>query len=82
MHTGLGEENWYRKKYEKHRREALEDRYDFTDEELEKYEVEFPLGAGRTDETFYKVKQFPFPTDLSVRSRKTIDIRKVPRLGV
>lgn len=70
------------KRYERHRRRGMENRYKYDDDYLEKYDVDFPLGAGKTKDSTFEVKQFPFPTDQSVRDRKTIDIRKVPRLGI
>lgn len=70
------------KRYQKRKCRGMEDRYKYDDDYLEKYDVEYPWGAGRTKDSTYEVQQFPFPTDQSVRDRKTIDIRKVPRLGI
>jgi len=82
MLTGLGDDYWMRKKYEDRRRKGLENRYAYDSAYLTKYGIEYPLGSGRTKDSTYQIKQFPFPTDQSIRQRKTIDIRKIPRLGI
>ena len=83
MKCGLGNSQyWMRCDYEKKRRKALERRDKYDDEYLDKVEVEFPLGGNKTNYHAYQIKQFPFPSNEKVRSRKTIDFRKVPWLGI
>ena len=80
---GIGEDQEFLTyDYLKNRRKGLEDRDKLTAAERTQYDISGADGGGRTDPDRYEIKQFPFPTDPSIRSKKTIDVRKVmPELG-
>jgi len=78
MISGKGSQAWITYSYQLKRCKALKNRKSFTQSELEKLEVDFPLGGGRTNPVTYKIKQFPFPTR---DKRRTIDIRTLPWIG-
>lgn len=78
MLHGKGDQYWMTKRYEQKRLKALEWRFRFSDEQLEDYDVEEPLGDGRYYYRVWRRKQMPFP----YRNKKYVDIRKVdPRIG-
>ena len=82
MLHGKGPQYWMTKKYERLRRNALEDRTRYTDSELTELEIDEFDGRGKTDVDTYTVKQDPFPVDASIRSKKNIDIRRAhPEIG-
>ena len=82
MLTGKGTQAFLTKDYEDNRRKGLLDKTKLTAAERTTYEISGADGGGRTDPDTYEIKQFPFPTDTSIRPRKTIDVRKVmPELG-
>jgi len=62
--------------------DALEDKTGYSADDLSTLGITGSDGGGRTDSSTYEIKQFPFPTDSSIREKQTIDIRKVrPELG-
>lgn len=70
------------KSYEDDRKKALEDRTKFTDSELSNLEIEAYQGTGRTNPDTYIIKQYPYPTNGSIRTRQKIDTRTaVHKLG-
>jgi len=83
MLSGFGNQQWMKKTYETTRRKIMLDREGYSDEDLEEYEcTRIDLGGGMTDSSNYKIKQYPYPIDHKIRSRKTLDIREVdPRIG-
>lgn len=81
MLHGRGEQAFLTKKYEKDRRKLLRDSKYATSAELTKYEITGSQGGGMTLETTYELDQFPFPIDQTIRKRKTIDVRKLPKFG-
>ena len=77
-----GDQAFMTETYEKKRKKGLRDKTKLTDAEILYYEISGSQGGGRTLETTYEVKQFPFPVDATVRRRETIDVRKVkPEIG-
>jgi len=70
-------QSWMTKSYEETRQKAMEDKSKYTDKELKIYEISGAQGGGMTNHEKFEVKQFPFPTDPSIRKKETIDIRKV-----
>lgn len=68
---------------EEKRRKALKDRTKYDDDILEEVEIlDRPeLGGGRTNPDSYEIKQFPFPTDSSIRRKRKIDLREDPATG-
>jgi len=82
MLHGKGTQNFLSKSYEDDRRDLLEDSTDATTSEKEEYEITGADGGGRTNSDTYEIKQHPFPADTTIKSRKTIDVRKaMPELG-
>jgi hypothetical protein len=82
MLHGKGTQAFLTEDYEEERRDLLRDSTDITDLETSTYEVTGSQGRGRTNPDTYKMKQFPFPTDTTIRRKETIDLRKVkPELG-
>ena len=70
------------KKCLKKRQKGLLDSTKLTDTEKAIYEISGADGTGMTNSDTYIVKQFPYPTDATIRKKKDIDIRKVdPRIG-
>jgi len=55
------------KSYLRERQKALENRFDFTADELKYLGIQFPLGGGRTASDTYKIE--------SVFRKKIVDIR-------
>ena len=72
-------QSWLTNKYEDKRRKGLRDRTNLTSDEITYYEISGAQGLGSTNNESFEIKQFPFPTDSSIRKRKTIDIRKVDK---
>jgi len=84
MLHGKGSQYWMTSEYQEKRRKALEDRSKYSDITLDDLDVldDDRLGGGKTDNDSYEIKQFPYPLDSTIKSKKTIDIRKVdPRVG-
>jgi len=84
MLYGKGSQYWMTSDYEDKRRKALVDRSKYSNTVLEDADVlnDIRLGGGTTDDDSYEIKQFPFPLDPSIKSRKTLDLRKEdPRTG-
>ena len=82
--NGLGNQYWMTLDYEETRVKALEDRSKYDTETLELVDVydDVSLGGGETDDDSYKIKQFPYPVNSTIRRRKTIDLRDVdPSIG-
>jgi len=81
MIHGSGDQYWLLEEFESKRRRRLVDRSNFDSEDLDEFGLldNIYLGGGRTDESTYKVSQFPFPVHKSIRSRKSIDIREVDK---
>jgi hypothetical protein len=83
MLTGKGDQYWMTKKYQDNRRKAMEDRTKYNDDKLEDLDVleEIDLGGGETDYHTYQIKQFPFPIDQSIKTRKKVNLIDVdPRI--
>jgi len=84
---GLGrysnnDQSFLTKKYSEKRKKGLRDKSSFTTAQINLYEISGSEGGGATLETTYEIKQFPFPTDSTIRKKRTIDVRKVkPQLG-
>ncbi len=74
-----GSQSWLTKKYQAKRRKGLLDRTKLTNDEILEYEISGSQGRGATNSDTFQIKQFPFPTDQSIRRRKTIDMRKVDK---
>jgi len=84
MLHGKGSQYWMTNTYEEKRQKALEDRTKYSDSVLSDLDVltDTTLGGGKTDPDTYQIKQFPFPIDSSIKSKKAVDIRNVdPRIG-
>lgn len=82
--TGKGDQYWMTQDYEDKRLKALVDRTKYDGETLHEVDVSSnaSLGGGMTDDDTYIIKQFPFPTDQSIRRRKEVDLREVdPTIG-
>lgn len=69
-------QSWLTKKYEKKRQKGLRDRTKLTSSEILYYEISGAQGLGSTNNETFEIKQFPFPTDSTIRKKKTIDVRK------
>ena len=79
---GKGNQAILTKKRESERQSALLDRTGLTADEILTLELTESQGRGRTNPDTYNIKQFPFPTDSSIKPKETIDIRRVrPELG-
>jgi len=78
--SGYGTQRILRISYEKDRQKALEDRTRFTDAELEELEITEDEGRGSTNYRKYQMRQW-IPLDVSIRSRKKIDLRERPQIG-
>ena len=83
MLTGKGDTYWMTNSYQKDRNKALLDRSKFNDAQLALLDItDDTKGTGETDDDNFTVKQFPYPQDTSIRSRKDVDLREVdPRIG-
>lgn len=77
-----GDQSFLMKKWNKDRQKGMEDKSKLDANEISLYEISGSEGGGRTLNSTYEVKQFPFPTDPSIRKKQTVDIRKVdPKIG-
>ena len=84
MLTGKGNQYWLTNKYEDKRRKAMVDRTKYSDATLDEVDVldYLELGGGENNPDTFEIKQFPYPIDQSIRSKKTVDIRDVdPKIG-
>jgi hypothetical protein len=82
MLHGRGKQAILTKTRESDRQDALLDRTGLTAQEILTLELKESDGGGRTNPDTYTIKQNPFPIDSSIKSKETIDIRKVrPELG-
>jgi len=84
MLHGKGDQFWMTQTYHDKRAKALEDRTKYSDELLDQLDVldDQSLGGGRTNPDSYEIKQFPFPMDTSIKSKKKMDLREAdPRIG-
>jgi len=86
MLHGKGRGNWDRNsqsfltnKYENKRRKGLRDRTKLTSSEILVYEISGAQGLGSTNNEFFEIKQFPFPTDSTIRKKQTIDVRRTDK---
>ena len=81
--SGKGSQFWITKSYQEDRVKALEDRSKYTDTQLDLVDVldDEALGGGRTDNSSYEFKQFPYPTNPQVRKKKTVSILDDPAVG-
>jgi len=76
------DQSWLTRSYESNRIKGLNDESKLTDSEKLIYEISGAQGGGRTNSDTYEIKQFPFPTNPSIRRKQKVDIRKVdPRIG-
>ena len=80
MMTGRGEQYWLRKEYHAYRCKALLNSSEFTAQELEELDVEFPYGSGRTNPRVYYQKKCNITT--GKQTSELVDLRKYPRYGV
>ena len=69
-----GDQSFLTTKFHEKRKKGLRDKDKLTSEEQLYYEISGAQGGGRTLETTYELKQFPFPTNSTIRKKKTIDI--------
>jgi len=82
LHGKGKDQRFLTESYSEDRNKAITDHTGYTDAELAELEVTLADGGRKTDPETYRIYQFPFPVDQTVRSRKKIDIRKVdPRIG-
>ena len=74
---GKGDQYFLTKEYQEKREKALRDRTKYVDATLDDLDLldDTTLGGGKTDNSNYMIKQFPFPLDSSIKSKKTLDIR-------
>ena len=81
MLCGKGDQFWMTKKYNDRRAKALENRSSYSTTRLDETDTltDTSLGGGTTNNDTYEFKQFPFPMDASIKSRKTLDIRDVDK---
>jgi len=82
MLTGRGEQEWMKKEVQDDRNKALENRDDYTDDELERLEItSIEQGGGETNNDYFEFKQYPYPQDRTYRKREDVDIRDDERVG-
>ena len=82
MLHGKGKQRYISKSYEEDRKKGLSDRTKIDSSLHDWYGINVGDGGGRTDINEPRIKQFPFPTDPSIKSRKRLNIRKIdPKLG-
>lgn len=81
MHTGTGKELWMRSSIEENRMAGLMDRSLFSEDELEKLEIEFPKGGGKTNPWTYTVSTEVYQTSYSTISPDYVDLRHRKEVG-
>ena len=68
--------------YSNTRKKGLRDRDKLTLSERNFYEISGAQGGGRTEPGELIIKQFPFPTDPTIKRKEYVDLRKIkPELG-
>jgi hypothetical protein len=77
-----GSELFLTKKWLEKRNKGLLDKDNIDSSKLTYYGISGADGGGSTDPESFEIKQYPFPTNASIRSKKTLDYRKVrPEIG-
>jgi len=79
--TGKGDLRFLSKKFEKKRRRGLLDEDNIDSDMHDWYGISGNKGGGLTNPDSFERKQNPYPVDVSIRSKKTVDIRDLPEIG-
>ena len=72
------DENFLTKKHTKKRNKGLLDYTKLTEAERTEYEISGDDGGGESNPDTYRMKQYPFPIDSTIRRKKNVYITDDP----